>query len=260
MRSDPKSEFRAGLFLILPLLLAGIPFSLILGAAAAQKGLTPLEVGLMSALVFAGSAQLVAVDLWSDPAPWLVLGFTAFLVNLRYVLMSASIASKLKHFPKTGRALFMFFLADETWALAEKRAAETPLTVWFLLGMIPIFYAEWVVFSVIGALVGGSFQNPERLGLDFAFTAVFIALIAFFWQGVRTGFVVAASAAASALTYLSVEGAWYVIAGAAAGIIAAALIPPTRSGGGSTCAEHKRGGGVMTPPDASRHPPLAGEG
>jgi 4-azaleucine resistance transporter AzlC len=231
MRSDPKSEFRAGLFLILPLLLAGIPFALILGAAAAQKGLSPLEVGLMSALVFAGSAQFVAIDLWTDPAPWLALGFTAFLVNLRYVLMSASIAGKVKHFPKAGRALFVFFLADETWALAEKRAADKPLTVWFLLGMLPIFYLEWVVFSVVGAIIGSSFQNPERFGFDFAFTALFIGLALGFWQGPRTGFVMAASAVASALTYLAVEGPWYVVTGAIAGVIVAALFPAAAKAG-----------------------------
>jgi len=138
MRSDPKSEFRAGLFLIFPAVLAVIPFALILGAAAVQKGLSPLETGLMSALVFAGGSQFVAVDLWTEPAPWLALAFAALLVNLRYVLMSASIASKLKHFPKAGRALFIFFLADETWALTEKRAAAAPLTLWFLLGLVPM--------------------------------------------------------------------------------------------------------------------------
>ena len=74
MRTDPLSEFRAGLVAIVPATLAVIPFALIFGAAAAQKGLSPLELGLMSALVFAGGSQFVAVDLWSDPAPWLALG------------------------------------------------------------------------------------------------------------------------------------------------------------------------------------------
>jgi 4-azaleucine resistance transporter AzlC len=179
----------------------------------------------MSTLVFAGGSQFVAVDLWTDPAPWLALAFAALLVNLRYVLMSASIARKLKRFPKMGRALFIFFLADETWALSEKRAVEKPLTLWFFLGLVPVFYLNWIVWTVIGAVIGGAFQNPERLGFDFAFTAIFIGLAAGFWQGKRTAFVAAASAAASALTYLAVDGAWYVMAGAIAGIAVAALFP-----------------------------------
>jgi 4-azaleucine resistance transporter AzlC len=225
MRADTGNELRAGVFLILPAALAVIPFALILGAAAVQKGLSPLEVGLMSAFVFAGGSQFVAVDLWTDPAPWLTLAFATLLVNLRYVLMSASIAQKLRRFPKAGRALFVFFLADETWAFAERRALHTPLTAAFLLGLIPVFYLNWVVWTVIGAMIGRAFDNPERLGFDFAFTAIFIGLAAGAWRGPRTGFVMAASASAAALTYLAVDGPWYVMAGALAGCAVAALLP-----------------------------------
>lgn len=228
----PASDFRAGLTVILPAALAVIPFGLILGAAAAQKGLSPLEVGLMGALVFAGGSQFVAVDLWTDPAPWFALGFAAFLVNLRYVLMSASLAGKLKPFPKAGRALIVFFLADETWAIAERRAAATPLTVPFLLGLIPIFYLNWLVWTVLGTMIGDAIEDPAALGFDFAFTAIFIGLVAGFWKGPRTGIVMAVSAVASALTYLAVEGPWYVMAGAVAGIVAAFVLaePNERDG------------------------------
>lgn len=225
MRTDPVSEFRAGLAAIIPATLAVIPFGLILGAAAAQKGLSPLEVGLMSALVFAGGSQFVAVDLWTDPAPWLALGFAALLVNLRYVLMSASLAGNLQAFPRFWQFVTVFFLADETWAFAERRARQTPLTTPFLLGLIPIFYVNWMVWTVFGTLIGESIRNPEAYGFDFAFTAIFIGLAAGFWKGPRTGVVMAASAAASALTYLAINGPWYVMTGALAGIAAAILLP-----------------------------------
>jgi 4-azaleucine resistance transporter AzlC len=225
MRTDPLSEFRAGLAAIVPAALAVIPFGLILGAAAAQKGLSPLEVGLMGALVFAGGSQFVAVDLWTDPAPWLALGFAALLVNLRYVLMSASLAGAMKSFPRFWQFVTVFFLADETWAFAERRARHTPLTTPFLLGLIPVFYVNWLVWTVIGTLIGESIRNPEVYGLDFAFTAIFIGLAAGFWKGPRTGMVMAVSAVASALTYLAIDGPWYVMTGAMAGIAAAVLVP-----------------------------------
>lgn len=225
MRGDPLPEFRAGLVAIIPATLAVIPFALILGAAAAQKGLSPLEVGLMSALVFAGGSQFVAVDLWTDPAPWLALGFAALLVNLRYVLMSASLAGTLKTFPRFWQFVTVFFLADETWAFAERRARHTPLTTPFLLGLIPVFYANWIVWTVIGTLIGESIKNPDVYGFDFAFTAIFIGLAAGFWRGPHTGMVMAASAVASALTYLAIDGPWYVMTGAMAGMAAAVLAP-----------------------------------
>ena len=224
-RFDPGREFRAGLIAILPATLAVIPFALILGAAAAQKGLSPVEVLLMSSLVFAGGSQFVAVDLWSDPAPWLALGFAAFLVNLRYVLMSASIAPALARFPRIWRYVTVFFLADETWAFAERRAREVPLTTPFLVGLIPVFYLNWIVCTVLGAVLGSAIENPQALGLDFAFTAIFIGLAASFWKGSRTGTVMAASAGASALTFLAVEGPWYVMAGALAGIAVSCVLP-----------------------------------
>ena len=226
MRPDPISEFRAGLLLILPAGLAVIPFALLLGAAAAQKGLTPLETGLMSTMVFAGGSQFVAVDLWTHPAPWLALGFAALLVNLRFVLMTASIAGKLKGFSPLGRAFVVFFMADENWAMAERRAAQTPLTVPFLFGLTAIFYLNWVVWTVLGSWIGSAFENPERLGFDFAFTAIFIGLAIGFWKGPSTGVVMAVSGIASALTYLAVDGPWYVMAGAIAGMATAVVLPP----------------------------------
>jgi len=226
MRADTRfSDARAGFLLILPAAVACVPFALILGAMAAQKGLTPLEIGLMSSLVFAGGSQFVAVDLWTNPAPWLALGFAAFLVNLRFVLMTASLAGKLTHFAEWEKAIIVFFMADENWAVAEKRAAETLLTWPFLLGMIPFFYANWLFWTVLGTAIGEAFENPAAYGFDFAFTALFLGLAMAFWKGSRTGVVMAASAVTAALVSVVVDGAWYVIAGAFAGMAVAVLLP-----------------------------------
>ncbi len=83
-------EFREGLRTILPLLLAVLPIGFVFGTVATGNGLSPLEAVLMSALVFAGGSQFVAMDLWTHPASWSALGFAALLVNLRHMLMGAS--------------------------------------------------------------------------------------------------------------------------------------------------------------------------
>ena len=80
-------EIRAGVLAILPAAVAVIPFALLLGARASEQGLSPLEVGLMSALVFAGSAQFIAIDAWSDPVPWVILALTTLLVGVGEELM-----------------------------------------------------------------------------------------------------------------------------------------------------------------------------
>lgn len=66
--SRPSGEFLAGMRAIFPLVVAVLPIGLVFGAVAATKGLSPLETTLMSALVFAGGSQFVAMDIWTHPA------------------------------------------------------------------------------------------------------------------------------------------------------------------------------------------------
>lgn len=253
----PAAEFAAGALKGAPIILATVPFGLLLGAIAVQKGLSLLEIGLMSLFVFAGSAQFVAIDIWTTPAPWLALGFSALLVNLRHVLMGASIAPKLRRFPGWTKPVAMFFLADEIWALAEARADRAPLTPAYYFGVVSVFFVGWNVSTVLGGVVGPIMGDPAAIGFDFAFTAVFIALIVTFWKGAATGAVLAASAAVAALTHAHVEGAWYILAGALAGMITAAVTWRPSASDGQTDREWSAdlpGAGFQPPPTDSQEP------
>jgi 4-azaleucine resistance transporter AzlC len=222
------SEARAGALAILPAAIAVIPFALLLGALAAEKGLSPLETALMSGLVFAGSSQFVALDLWVTPAPWVALGSAALLVNLRHILMGASIAPKMDGFHPLARGLALLLLADEIWAMAERRAASQRLTPAYYAGLAGLLYVNWVIFTTAGAVVGGRFGDPASYGLDFAFTAIFIGLIAGFRQ--TRGFLptIATAAVAAVLARMLLPGPVSIAAGAAAGVAVAALLPRSR--------------------------------
>ena len=74
---EKRRELAAGLRAAAPLLVAMIPIGVVFGAVAVSKGLSPFEASLMSALVFAGGSQFVAMDLWTHPASWTALGFAA---------------------------------------------------------------------------------------------------------------------------------------------------------------------------------------
>lgn len=216
-----KSEYLAGLKSIAPVIVAAMPIGLVFGAVAASKGLSPLEAVLMSVLVFAGGSQFVAMDIWAHPASWTTLGFAALLVNIRHVLMGASLGRKMDAFKPWQKYLSAAVMADENWAMAEARARETRLTPAFFAGLSVLFYVNWVLCSLAGALLGAFLGDPAVIGLDFAFPAVFIVLVMSFWKGPATGMVLFASAAASITVYLTVPGAWYIAAGAAAGLAAA---------------------------------------
>ena len=218
--ASAREEVRAGLLAILPVAVAGVPFDLILGANAAAKGLSAPEVMLMSGLVFAGSAQFVAIDLWADPAPWAALGLAALLVNLRHVLMGASLAGKLGRFGRAGRCVAAFFMVDEIWAIAERRALERLITPALYAGAAALLYLNWVALTGLGVALGAFVENPAAFG--FAFTAIFVGLVAGFWKGRPSAAVAAASALAAILVHRLPPGGWSVVAGALAGIGVAA--------------------------------------
>lgn len=224
MPSNWSSEFRAGAVAILPAAVAVVPFGLLLGARSVEVGLSPAEVLIMSATVFAGSAQFVVIDLWTVPAPWLFIALTTLLVNIRHVLMGASLAGKLGAFSPVSRPFAAFFMVDEVWAMAERRAMGAMLTRAYYAGLGGLLYVNWLVWTMTGALFGKAIANPHAYGFDFAFTAIFIGLLTGFWRGAPTAWVLAASAAAAVAVKHSIEGPWYIMAGGMAGVTAAMVL------------------------------------
>ncbi|NRP71113.1 Inner membrane protein YgaZ [Ensifer psoraleae] len=225
---DVFREFAGGVRAMAPLIVAVMPIGLVFGAVAASKGLSSLEVTLMSALVFAGGSQFVAMDIWTHPASWGALGFSALLVNIRHVLMSASIGAKMPAFSGPAKYAAMLLLADEIWAMAESRATHARLSAAWYAGLAVPFYFIWVLTSLAGSIAGALLGDPKAIGLDFAFPAVFVVLVMGFWKGRETGVVLAASAAAAVLTHQLLPGVWYIAAGAAAGVVAALVADQRR--------------------------------
>lgn len=221
--SRPLSEFRDAVADVWPAMVAAAPIGLLYGAIATTKGLSPLEVALSSALIFAGGAQLAAIELWTVPVPVAALVLSTLLINARFLLMSASLAPKVAQLPLVGRLLGFHVLADENWALAERRAARRPITAAYFFGMGAIFFVNWVLWSYAGTIAGPLLGDPRRFGADFAFTAIFIGLVAGFATGGRSGLVVVVSAVAATAAYLVFGSPWHVLAGAIAGMAAAVL-------------------------------------
>jgi 4-azaleucine resistance transporter AzlC len=217
---DRSRDVRDGLRDIAPVAIAAVPIGLLFGAIAVAKGLSPLEVVLMSTLVFAGGAQFAAIETWVQPAPIAVLAFATLLINVRHVLMGASLGPKMRA-TRLQKLLGFYVLTDEAWALAERRSIERPVTMAYWLAMAAVLPATWIGSSAAGAVLGSFLGDPARLGADFAFTALFIGLVAGFGGSRVTLVTIAVSAAVAALVYEFVGPPWHVAAGAVAGIAAA---------------------------------------
>lgn len=222
--SSAFAEFREATIVTLPAMAAATPFAFLLGALATDKGLSVGEAGLMSALVFAGSAQFIALDSWAMPPAWLALGIATFVVNARHIFMSASVLRHMQAFPAWAKPPAMVFCADEIWAFAEARAARQRLTPAYYAGLVSLFYLNYVASTVAGAYAGRLIRDPKVYGFDFAFIAIFIGLILGFRR--RDGFLatVAASALAATAVHLAWPGPQSIAAGALAGIVVAALL------------------------------------
>ena len=218
------ADFKAGLADGWPMFLAYVPIAMLWGTLAAAKGFSPLEALLMSAIVYAGASQFVAIEMWVDPLPILVMIFTIFVVNVRHMLYAASISRHINGIEKWWHPFLMYVLTDEAWALLERRALTRPLTLGYYVGVAVPLWPTWFISSAIGAYIGRKLPDPALIGLDFAFAAMFIAILAGFWKGPRTGAVIVTSALVAVLAKSCLSGAWYIVLGGLAGVAIAALL------------------------------------
>lgn len=210
----------------LPIGLSAIPFGLVLGVLAGRAGLSVVEVLLMSSLVFAGSSQLVAISMWANPIPVIAIVATTLLVNLRHILMGLTLRPWYAKLPAPFAFGTYFFMTDESWALTTIETERKPFDAAFMLGAGLVDFVTWVGSSVLGRITGAAIPDPTAWGLDFAFVAVFLALLVSLARGKSALAIlpwgVAALIAIAADRVL--PGNWYVLLGAGSGALAAVVL------------------------------------
>ncbi|MGE4422873.1 MAG: AzlC family ABC transporter permease [Pseudodesulfovibrio sp.] len=201
----------------LPVALSVFAYGMVYGLLTRQAGLTMTESALSSGLIFAGSSQFVALDMWSHPLPITALVFTTFVVNLRHVLMSASLTPWMRGLPSRTTLPLLFLLVDESWAMTYGAVSRDKSDLGFLLGSGLLLWAAWMGATITGRLAGAAIPDPGAFGLDFAFTAVFLSLLAGLWKGRGDipPWVVAVVTALIVNHFL--PGKWYIVAGGLAG-------------------------------------------
>jgi 4-azaleucine resistance transporter AzlC len=176
--NNRKSNFWAGLRAELPLLVGGFPFGMIYGALAVSSGLTPVQAQMMSSIVFAGSAQFIAVQLFHEAAPGLVIVLTIAVVNLRHMLYSASLAPYVSALSMRWKVLLSYLLTDEAYAptvLHYEEQGVTPYGHWFYLAAGLVLWIDWQIGTALGIFLGSAI--PESWPLAFALPLTFIAMV-----------------------------------------------------------------------------------
>jgi predicted branched-subunit amino acid permease len=230
--ASARAAFMAGTARCAPVAFGVLVYGLIFGALAQQAGLSLGETAFMNAIVYSGSAQFVALGLWSLPPPLLALAVTIFSVNFRFFLIAATMHPVLRGWPRWRALAALFWVSDENWAVTMA-AGERPHWGAFYLGTGWLLWVAWLSAGLLGHSLGAVVPDPKSWGLDFAFTAVFLALATGLARRRKAPLVWIASAGAALLADRFIGGSAPVLVGGLAGAIVAAL----RSGAG---AKHAR--------------------
>lgn len=230
--STPRTEFWAGLRATLPLLAGDLPFGLIYGVQAGAAHVPPIITLAMSSIIFAGSAQIIAVSQLGavPPVPYPIMVLTTFVVNLRHLLYSAAMSPHWRHLPRRWKWLLAYLLTDEAYAVTNGRYQQpdnSPYKHWYYLGAALTLWTSWQLVTILGLVVGG--QVPASWGLDFSVALTFIGIIL---PVLRDRAVIAAAVAAglAAVLAYSLPLRLGLIVAAAVGI-ATGMVVETLSGG-----------------------------
>lgn len=175
-----RSEFLQGVKDTFPLVVGAVPFGIIFGAVAITVGFSVWGVMGLSLLVFAGSAQLIAVGLVAQGVSVGFIVLTTFVVNLRHALYAASLGVYMKHLPQRWLAPLGFWLTDEAYAIAIRRYARRDGSAykhWYYLGSALFMYGNWQVCTALGIVAGQQLKNLSDWGLEYAMVITFIGIV-----------------------------------------------------------------------------------
>lgn len=222
------NQLRAGFTANLVVAASVFAYGSVLGLMAVQKGLSWYQLLVMNLSVFAGSAQFVMVDMWLPPLPLMEITLAVLVINLRYLLIGASLSPLFHGTSLRHKMLFMHLVADENWAMTMARFHKGTASTWFLLGGGICVQAAWCSGTLLGHRLGTGIANPEQFGLDFSFVAVFTALVFSFWKGKQNILPWGITAVTAVISESLVPGKWYIVCGGICGALTAAFIPDSK--------------------------------
>lgn len=163
---------------MVPITVGVIPFGAVMGSVAAEAKLTFVQSFFMNIFVFAGAAQLAAVDLMSKNAALTVVVVTGLVINLRFLLYSAALSPVVHDSPPLTKVLSAYFLTDQSYALMSSHQVSfrsNKEAIEFYLGSCLCMGLSWHLSVMLG-YVFGNFA-PSSLALDFAVPLSFISLL-----------------------------------------------------------------------------------
>ncbi|MEW6333990.1 MAG: AzlC family ABC transporter permease [Thermodesulfobacteriota bacterium] len=201
---------RDGLSAAWPICLGYVAIGLAFGVVARNAGLRPLEIGLMSLIVYAGSSQFIAAAMLGAEAGFPSIVLTTFSINLRHLLMSSSLSPYLRNLSGSRLSLFAYGVTDESFALNMSRFQSGQ---WGWRQAMVVNHSTnltWILSTVAGG-IGGAFIPAGAFGIDYALTAMFICLLVFQLRSIRHILVALLSGILAVVLSLSIPGNSHIL-------------------------------------------------
>lgn len=223
-----KEGFLAGF----PVFIGYFPVAVAFGILAKTTGLSSGDSLAFSVFVFAGASQFMALNLIETGVAFSGIILATFLLNLRHLLMSASLAVKITNPKKRWLPLIAFGVTDETFAVAA--TCSRTLQISFLLAMESTAYLGWVTGTLAGYLAGGvlpaSFQESMGIGLYALFVAILIP--GFKKSGLIIALALSAGLIHTLLNWVNLwPASWNLVAAIICGSLLGAWFIPSRTEG-----------------------------
>ncbi len=182
-----------------PICIGYLPLGIAFGVVAQKAGIHPPAIACMSVFVYAGSAQFIAVSMWSGGVDPISVVLATFVINMRHILMSSALSVYLRGCGRGFLSLFAYGVTDESFAVNLTRFNGGPWDPERALALNHISNAVWVGSTILGGYAGEAIPAGS-FGIDYALTAMFISLLV-----------------------LQLRGGLYVLTACAAGLCALAL-------------------------------------
>lgn len=207
---DRLAIFRDGAKAAWPICLGYFPIGLAFGVIAGKAGFTPLEIGLMSLLVFAGSAQFIAVSMLTGGAGLIPIVMTTFVVNLRHLLMSSSLSVYLRDIGTWRTALYGYGVTDESFAVNLTRFRDERWDGRRALVVNHLSNVAWAGSTTLGGF-GGAWIPHGAFGIDYALIAMFLCLLVFQLRGALYWLIAAMAGVLAVCISIILPGNLYIV-------------------------------------------------
>lgn len=171
------SDFFKGTRYSIPIVLGYLPIAVSFGAVAKISAFDPAASILMSATVFAGASQFIAMGMFSKGVGILQIILATFVVNLRHIVMSFSVLPLTRQLTVPKKLLLFLGITDETFAVVSLSRDPGVRSAWGMAGLILPSYFSWVAGTALGIYLASFMPEEVRASMSVAIYALFIALL-----------------------------------------------------------------------------------